>query len=175
VKDMAEQGIMKLVSAAIILVVFVVSVGIGGQILDELQENEEAYNVLSVENETLTNSSEITLANNYVISSSMVLWNGTYTGAASSPTTLNLNCTGASVCTISVNNHTGTGIEEAGNFTLTYNYRGYYQTTAFNTTGDGLGAMDDFSDWFTTIVVIIIASFIIVLLVRQFGSVGKSI
>jgi len=45
---------------------------------------------------------------------------------------------------------------------------------AYNTTTSGLGAMDDFGDWFSTIVVIVIASFVIVLLVRQFAGVGQS-
>lgn len=47
-------------------------------------------------------------------------------------------------------------------------------STAYNVTGTGLTAMGDFADWFTTIVVIIVASFIIGFLLSRFlGGLGR--
>lgn len=48
-------------------------------------------------------------------------------------------------------------------------------TTEHNTTAEGLKAMDEFANWFTIIVLVIIAVVIIGLLLRGFGSISRGV
>ena len=62
---------------------------------------------------------------------------------------------------------TGTNKIANGAYWVVYSYEA--QTTAYNTTDDGLGATGDITGWLGIIVIIVIAVFII-FLVRQLGS-----
>jgi len=170
-------GLQVLITAVLGIILLVVANSVGSEITTKINENQVEFNTLSVVNETLTNASSMTLAQYNAIQSTLIVWNGTAADGVSFPTAnFTFSCIGTapnSICSINISSSSYTGFSEASDFAATYDYAGYYQTHAYNISAAGTVAIGDVSDWYGTIVVVIIASFILVLLVGQFVKIGS--
>lgn len=168
VKGQTTSG---LTAAAIAILALAIIVSIGAQILGEV---ETALTDTSSETEqvncTTTNASR-SLGHRIIVSGSesaireqgyLTLTSGTH---PSGNYTITDYIAGTLVChEVSLENQT---------INVTYSYE--LLGTSRNTTIEGISAVGEFGDWFTIIVIVLIAVFVIALILRGFGGVTRGV
>ena len=169
----AQQGIGAIGSLAIAILIGAVILGLGGTILDRIQETQ-TDNSASNNNETLTwggNNTAMSLVHGRIQDSSIILYNngtlmnkGTnYTTSGSSLTVL--NSTVLFNGTPGNNHQPNQWVTDKLNVSYTYNIG----SSARNTTGFGLDGVGTMAEFIPTIAIVAIAGVVIGILLLFFG------
>ena len=156
-------------AAGLAIVVLVVIVSIGGQLLGEVQSGIKTTVNTQTDNASLTSgvtAQQIGGAGNNPINFvGLHVWNSTSNVVPSGNWTLS---------TTGIFNLTEANYEN-DTLTLTFTNDHDLESIAYNTTSEGLDAMSEFSDWFTIVVIVLIAVVVIALLVRGLGGTTQGV
>jgi len=167
----AMRNTATIATLAVVLLAVGIMVVMGSLITEVIMDTDQVTTLESkdVANATETNASTMTLGHNRIIPSTLVVWNGTYTGGTS-VNFYNLTCSGTTLCTLSINNYTE--FELAENFTVAYSWNEEQLTVARNVTESGLGALDTVSEFLPIVGIVAIAGVIVAIISTSFTGGG---
>ena len=156
--------ITQLQTAGIAILVLAVVVAIGSQVISEMQSAMGTTANTQTDNRTLTAGVTAQQVGGFGSNPTnfvgLHVWNGTALVLGSGNWTLSTS----GIFNLSIET-----FENDTALTLTFTNDHDVADTAYNTTVEGLNAMSEFADWFTIIVIVLVAVVIIALLIRGLG------
>ena len=162
---MMKGQTMQLAGVALTIVLLIVIVAIGAQVISTVQTNQLTTGTNSVTNESFRANTSATYTVTNVGNSVTVLRveANNVTHNLTFVNQIDYNYTSAGVITWynSTNNNSYTNV--------TYNWNGNILNEAYNISGKGLTGLQTYGDWFTIIVIVAVAAFVIALLLGTFG------
>lgn len=163
---MMRYNVEALIQASILLVAFVVTVGLGSVILAELRETQAqpaARTALVNESQTANTAVPFTVSRPPIISGTLTITN--LSGG------VRRTFIEGDDYTVVYANGIVTWINVTANnsaVNVSYSYDSAVESLSYNITETGESALSDFGDWFSTIVVVVVAGFIVALVLARF-------